>query len=141
MANTRKKQDIINSILRRIYTKRKEAATWILGDECIYCGTGKDLQFDHIDTSKKEFTITLYIRWYPWDIIMRELAKCQLLCKKCHNCKTREENGAADHGGWSMYKYHGCRCNTCKDFYSGYMKEYKRKWRLRQGMRPRSQAA
>ena len=126
MANSRKKQDSINACLRRIYHERREAALWLLGGCCTYCGVVKNLQFDHIDPAYKKFSITRYIRWKQWDDIMAELSKCQLLCRKCHKNKTKKIDGIeAKHGTGGMYRHHKCRCAACREVNNFYAREHK----------------
>ena len=76
---------------------------------CVVCGATKSLEIDHIDPDLKSSH-----RIWSWSKERREaeLAKCQILCYKCHKQKTilwRE--GQRAHGR-SMYRY-GCRCDLC----------------------------
>src|SRR4051812_19676191 len=68
-----------------------------LGGLCVRCGTAEALQFDHIDPATKVFVIA-----NGWkkkrDLFWAEVAKCQLLCHRCHSIKT-----CADHGWKSRY--------------------------------------
>ena len=72
--------------LKRYYQKKQEYIK-LLGGNCAHCGSVDALQFDHIDASKKTFTIGMRMT-YPRDVVLEELKKCQLLCRKCHNKKT-----------------------------------------------------
>ena len=55
--------------------------------KCVRCGESHPgcLEFHHQDPSKKEVTISKAIsnRWSP-DRIMKEVAKCEVLCSNCH---------------------------------------------------------
>jgi hypothetical protein len=53
---------------------------------CKGCGTRQQLQIDHKDPSKK-----ISHRVWSWSEVRRlaELAKCQVLCKRCHREKSR----------------------------------------------------
>lgn len=65
---------------------------------CVKCGSSKDLQVDHVDSTKK-----VTHRVWSWSKIRREaeLAKCQVLCAECHRDKSRLEAArgidASDH--------------------------------------------
>jgi hypothetical protein len=61
-----------------------------LGGKCVECGCTETLQFDHIDPSTKSFNIaTGYTK--PKEVLLEEVAKCQLLCNKCHIEKTKKD--------------------------------------------------
>lgn len=80
---------------RNRYQLRMQEMKDYLGGHCVetICGTTEDLQFDHIDPETKEFSIARY--WNrPWSIMVKELDKCQLLCRDCHLDKTRADREA-----------------------------------------------
>jgi hypothetical protein len=55
------------------------------GGKCINCGYDRcvrALQFHHLDSTKKDFTISGVSR--SWDTIKIELDKCILICANCH---------------------------------------------------------
>lgn len=89
----------------------------LMGGCCVKCGTTDQLEVDHIDPSTKSMNPTrLWSRTH--EIIMEELSKCQLLCKKCHQEKTSAEriaNRDLQHGEYGMYKWYKCRCQPCRD--------------------------
>jgi hypothetical protein len=97
-------------------TKRREKAIDDFGRICNICGD-KDgpFDFDHIDPATKEYSINKL--WScSKEIRKYELAKCQLLCRKCHNKKSSEEKMKDfEHGTVSMYRRRGCRCQLCRD--------------------------
>lgn len=86
----------------------------ILGGKCAVCGSTDRLEFDHRDPDKKEADFT-DIRGRGWEYFMREVEKCQLLCKKHHIDKTLSDNGMTrtTHGKIRCYQ-NGCRCVLCK---------------------------
>lgn len=53
---------------------------------CVVCGEDENccLEFHHIDSSQKEFTIGASVH-YKWERILEELKKCVCLCSNCHN--------------------------------------------------------
>lgn len=65
----------------------------MLGGVCAVCGAAEDLEFDHIDPSTKEYRITDVISM-RYEVRIRELGKCQLLCVDHHADKTEEDNAS-----------------------------------------------
>lgn len=57
----------------------------ILGSKCAECGSTRELQFDHVDPGTK---VSSNIWTWARERRLAELAKCQLLCKKCHKKKS-----------------------------------------------------
>jgi 5-methylcytosine-specific restriction endonuclease McrA len=88
-------RDKKNKQLRALRARKKQEAIDYLGGKCVGCGTTHNLQFDHIDRSLKEFNITKRID-LGFEKIKPELDKCRLLCKSCHNIKTRANNDNAE---------------------------------------------
>lgn len=73
---------------RRQYQREwvaRRRAEWFAGKTCWRCGSTDDLQIDHRDPRDK---VTNAI--WSWATPRRdaELAKCQVLCKPCHQWKT-----------------------------------------------------
>jgi len=111
----------------RIYIKKykediKQQAIMLLGGHCVKCGSTDYLEIDHIDPSKKSFTLAR--NWTrARHLTEEELSKCQLLCAKCHMEKTiRERQKKISCGTATSYR-HGCRCTECKGAWNNYMKE------------------
>ena len=62
-----------------------------MGGKCVECGCTETLEFDHIDPSTKSFNIAAgYTK--PKETLLAEVAKCQLLCNKCHIEKTKKDS-------------------------------------------------
>jgi hypothetical protein len=80
--------------MRQYQNKRREniraELIALLGGKCSRCGSTTELQFDHIDRSTKLFTIASGLD-RPRSILLKEIAKCQLLCRLHHIEKTRED--------------------------------------------------
>jgi len=74
--------------LKRYHEKRKIYIDH-LGGKCAVCGSSDQLQFDHIDSKTKSFSIGEKLT-YTKEVVLEELKKCQLLCKPCHITKTSE---------------------------------------------------
>lgn len=69
-----------------VANRRKE---WFVGKFCAACHSITNLELDHIDPSTK-----ISHNVWSWTKKRRddELAKCQVLCRKCHLQKTISEN-------------------------------------------------
>ncbi len=108
--------------------ERRKVLYNLLGGKCVDCGTTRNLQFDHLDPSKKSFRISSKID-APDDNLIAEVKKCQLLCGKCHAKKTRENweygHEESKHGTLWRYKSYGCRCDLCKTKMSDYNRKKK----------------
>ena len=100
------------------YRARRIAAIAYLGGCCVNCESDTNLEFDHIDPTKKSFdskswmSVSLQNFW-------SEIAKCQLLCHICHLDKTLKERGQISakgtHGTVSAYRYCGPpKCEACR---------------------------
>lgn len=76
---------------------RKIIKQWALdykGHQCHRCGYNKcdtALEFHHIDPSKKDFIISDTNLKLDWEIIKKELDKCELVCANCHREIHEEE--------------------------------------------------
>lgn len=116
----------INEYLKkRYYTRRKQAISY-LGGKCVRCASDRRLELDHIDKTTKEFDIGKF--WGTGlDRFWKEVAKCQLLCKRCHMDKTNVENGkklaVGTHGTVSSYRY--CKCESCRSAQRDYIRRYR----------------
>ena len=67
--------------------KLKLKAIEYKGGKCSYCGYNKSvkaLQFHHLDSNKKDFTISNNGATKSWNKIKNELDKCILVCANCH---------------------------------------------------------
>lgn len=76
--------------------KRKELLTEAklsLGGKCVWCGSTENLEFDHIDDSKKEHNVGNAVR-NTREVFWNEVGKCQLLCVSCHNKRTTAQKRA-----------------------------------------------
>lgn len=104
------------------YHERRNYLISILGDKCVKCGISESLEIDHIEPELKEFTLSK--NWTkPIQELLKELEKCQLLCKECHFIKSnKEQEKEIKHGTVTAYYNKKCRCNECKTVASVYRK-------------------
>lgn len=101
---------------KRAYEKVKaRRVAWLRANgPCVICGSDEKLHVDHVDPLTK-----VSHNVWSWSEKRRqeELAKCQVLCKECHEDKTaeenRERNGGLRHGTETMYCKYKCRCDLC----------------------------
>ncbi len=71
--------------LNNWYKVRKE------NNKCRMCGKTKYLQYHHVDPSTKVETIAHMVHdAWPKEDIVKEMAKCIVLCRSCH-CKTHNK--------------------------------------------------
>ena len=77
----------LNASVRVLKDKKKATLLEHLGGKCVGCGATENLQFDHIDRTKKSFTIGKCMG-YALEKLIEEADKCQLLCKECRQYKT-----------------------------------------------------
>ena len=105
---------------RRTQVKRTSAERWAIavaarGGQCQKCGSVNKLEFHHRD---KHLKITHLVYGWTEQRRQEELAKCDLLCHKCHVKETIKEQGwgLAPHGTTARYRcrFIKCRCTLCR---------------------------
>lgn len=67
--------------------KIKQQAVDYKGGKCQQCGYDKcvgALDFHHRDPSEKDFSIAALGNCRAWEVVKKELDKCDLLCANCH---------------------------------------------------------
>jgi len=91
--------------------KAARRAAWLAGKVCAHCGATENLEIDHIDPAAK-----VSHKIWSWAPERREaeLAKCQVLCKRCHRLKTSAARPLVMHGTNTCYTNRRCRCDLCK---------------------------
>ena len=86
--------NLARSVLKRQQTvaeRYKLLNAYKLERGCAACGYAEDpvaLDFDHLEPSAKAGNISALVRHAPWQRVLAELEKCQLLCSNCHRVKT-----------------------------------------------------
>ena len=110
--------EYMKEYMKTYSAKRRQDALDLLGGQC-NCGSVVDLEIHHVNPALKSFTISQ--GWHhSWEKILRELEKCEILCKACHIDHHRASN---QHGTTRRY-WQGCRCDLCKKAMSVYNKQY-----------------
>lgn len=108
-----KKKNYLREYQKNWVKKRRQ--DWI--DEngpCKKCGSFESLEVDHIIPSLK--TMAASSIWSrTLEVRLKELANCQVLCKKCHLIKTLSERPKPTHGTLTMYDDYKCRCEDCRE--------------------------
>jgi hypothetical protein len=106
-------------------------ASWFRDKSCARCGSTTELEIDHIDPRTK---VTHSVWSWAEQRRNAELAKCQVLCRPCHEAKSVVDLvnvfgvTLAEHGQIAMY-YRGCRCRPCKDASAAYKRDYRARTR------------
>lgn len=85
---------------------------------CNMCGSDKLLVGHHVNPADKEYEVSK-IWTYCDKIREKELAKCIVLCKSCHNKFHLVKN---THGTPYRYKL-GCRCDNCVNANGAYRRK------------------
>ena len=72
---------------RVYYGKERRFQEYKATLSCVRCGEARTatLQFHHRVPSEKLFSISPGYRQVTWEELMREIAKCDVLCANCHN--------------------------------------------------------
>jgi hypothetical protein len=73
---------------------RKKMLEYLSNKYCEICGFDdiRTLDFDHIDPSVKNFSISRGMSdCLSWDDILKEIKKCRILCANCHKIRTAEQ--------------------------------------------------
>ena len=113
--------------MKRRYRERRVLAIETLGGKCARCPETSDLEVDHKDPSKKTMDFSQMFGC-GMTRFMKELALCQLLCRKCHNNKTVIEDlgrSFRTHGSLGMYQHSKCRCDLCKGAKTAHHRAYR----------------
>ena len=113
-------------VVAKYYKNREE---FFAGKCCVWCGSTKKLEIDHIDPLSKGGRSSCWL----WSAEKRqaELAKCRVLCWRCHH----KRHGPSRmkpliHGTGNAYWRKRCRCAKCKEFARNYMDGYRAGVRL-----------
>ena len=106
---------------QREWQQERRIAWFAQHGPCKLCGSWIRLVAHHRDSGEK-----ISHRIWSWSEVRRlaELAKCDVLCGKCHS---KIHQGLARHGTHHMYSRNGCRCRTCRDGNAARLRAYRAK--------------
>lgn len=104
----------------------KRRALQLFDNKCVCCGYNKcsaALEFHHLEPEHKDFTLSsVYANPKSWDVVVKELEKCALVCANCHreiHYGDREiDNKSYINYAYVNYKlyetenYHTCYCGS-----------------------------
>lgn len=84
-----------SSYFRRNKERRKRLSEWLIelkSKPCMDCGNSYPscaMDFDHRDRSQKKFTLNgRQLDQYSREMVLAEIAKCDLVCAVCHRIRT-----------------------------------------------------
>lgn len=114
-ARYRQKNKRTQLVYKRAWNaKRRKLFIQKFGGCCKMCGSTVKLEFHH----RKRESNRDHRGMFSWRTarLVREVKKCDLLCKKCHGVVTAKERGynTAPHGSLTSYTNYGCRCKICR---------------------------
>lgn len=76
----------LKAVEKQVCYRRAKVAKYKMNKGCNRCGYKEHpsaLSFHHIEKEDKKFTIGCNIH-LPWDILLEEIEKCEVLCMNCH---------------------------------------------------------
>jgi hypothetical protein len=106
-------------LLDRYYKQRRSFFEYLGQFNCVQCGSEEELQFDHIDPRNKLFTIGKLWPTKFLPLVFKELDKCQVLCKPCHDKKSAKQHSQRildigfSHGTIYGFMKKKCKCESC----------------------------
>ena len=74
--------------------------TYLTSHPCIDCGESdlRCLEFAHRDRSTKSANVSTLFRYFrSWEVLLREIEKCDVRCANCHSRMTAAENNSWRH--------------------------------------------
>lgn len=105
--------------MKDLESKRKYQREWVAarraeffeGKSCANCNSTNRLELHHLNPEEK-----IGHAIFSWSKERRdiEIAKCQILCNKCHREETSKQQRTAIHGSIRMYRRYKCRCEPCR---------------------------
>lgn len=85
-----------NRTRRVVADLRNKLLDYFSGHPCVDCGNADPtvLEFDHLDGKSKLHGVGRMIRCScPWEEILSEIAKCEVVCCNCHSKRTAARSG------------------------------------------------
>lgn len=113
--------------MRERYRNKREQVIKELGGKCVSCGSKNKLELDHKDRKKKTMRMA-DLHSVSDQKLKEELKNIQLLCKPCHDKKSRDSwdfgSPKPSHGTYWMYRKHKCRCDKCIEAFRARHREW-----------------
>ena len=81
---------------RQQYATRRALIDGLKNRPCLDCGRSYPsyvMEFHHRDPHTKVFKVSVALVYYNLDLVMAEIAKCDLLCANCHRIREWGEKG------------------------------------------------
>jgi hypothetical protein len=97
--------------MNRKYAKRYDAARRALLEtykialgcaDCGYIANAAALQFDHLPGNEKLFTVSEEVAWRPMAVVWAEIAKCDVVCARCHAIRTVARHRASREAAYPL---------------------------------------
>jgi hypothetical protein len=98
--NENRRRSISSDRKRNLEKTQEKLFEFLRSHPCEACGENRlvCLQLHHLDPTKKDANVSEMLRkGRSWDSLMKEIAKCVVLCANCHAVET------ASLGGWRKY--------------------------------------
>ena len=80
---------------RRTATKRQYVIDYLGSRSCVDCGEADPivLEFDHVRGIKRFRVSAMMVSWCSLDVLIKEIAKCDIRCANCHRRKHSKAQG------------------------------------------------
>ena len=88
---------------------------------CLYCEAVEYLELHHMDPSLK---VTHRIWSMSEANRSKELLKCIVLCKTCHQSETNKQRASRQPCGTRAKYKAGCKCSECRAANAAYRRQY-----------------
>ena len=88
LRNKNRKKRLVNENVNQLLT-------YLETHHCVDCGESNPIvmEFDHLDPTRKLFSISTMMHDYTWEQIMVEIKKCEVVCANCHKIRTSKQFG------------------------------------------------
>jgi len=116
-----KRREYMRAYQRNWLAARRQR--YLSDKRCKRCGKTETLEIHHVDPKQK-----VSHNIWSWSDARRdaELAKCEVLCRSCHNAHHKSEmEKPIVHGTITAYKTKGCRCDACRKAVRAHAKTYR----------------
>jgi 5-methylcytosine-specific restriction endonuclease McrA len=64
---------------------------YLLAHRCVVCGERDPDTLDFHHLKKKRYEVSR-MKGHAWKTVLKEIAKCEILCSNCHRRRTRRDN-------------------------------------------------